>query len=318
MKTALRKQQLAKCNNKKSKIYWGTQLGYYAMIAAPALIMIIWQYIPMFGAYIAFTDYKPKQGIWGSEFVGFENFKKFFTSPDFERVFRNTVGYSIIRIILVNLVFGILFALLLYEIRSKLANKIYHTSMLLPAFLSWSVVAAASLVLLNPDNGVVNRFLVEIGLKPISWYRESKYWPYIIAIFEVFKGAGMGSIYYYSALLSIDMELFDAASLDGAGRLRQIWYISLPAIKPVMCITLITAMGSILSGSLSPFYELTFDSAPLYETTLTLGMYLKNGLGGGRYAFSAAVGLVQSVIGLVLVLTTNTIIKKIDPDSAMF
>ena len=294
------------------------QAGYYIMILPAVLCFLLFNYAPMVGLYMGFTDYKPAKGIFGSRFIGLVHFRQFFSSIDFVRVFRNTLLYSVARIALVNLLAGIVFALLLYEIRSRTANKIYHTSMLLPSFLAWTVVSASLLILLHPDNGLLNALLRKLGMQPISWYREQQYWPAIILLSMTYKYAGMASIYFYSALLSIDTELFSAAKLDGANRLQQIRYISLPAMSRVFCITLIMQLGSVLSTSISPFYELTFNQPQLYDTTQVLGTYIYNGLGGGRYSFMTAVGLIQSVIGVILVLTANTIISRIDPDSAMF
>lgn len=297
---------------------WKTQLGYYLMILIPVLWIILFNYIPMAGLYMGFIDYKPAKGIFGSKFIGFKNFVEFFKSYDFVRVFRNTLLYNFARIFLVSLLFGMIFALLLFEIRSRIATKVYHTCMLLPAFLSWTVVSATLMLFLQPDSGIVNGALKALGMQPISWYREQSYWPTIILLAMIYKDAGMASIYFYSALLSIDTDLFHAANLDGAGRLRQIWYISLPAMSKVFCITLITSLGSVLSGTLSPYFELTFNKGELYETTLVLGTYLYNGLGNGRYSFMTAVGLIQSLVGLILVLLSNTVVKRIDPESAMF
>lgn len=297
---------------------WKKQLGYYLMFAIPAIWVFVFNYIPMAGIYLAFIDYKPAKGILGSEFIGLRNFRQFISSIDFVRVFRNTLGYNVARILLVSLLAGIIFALLLYEIKSKIGNKIFHTCMLLPAFLSWTVVSAAVLMILHPDSGLLNGLLESLGKQSISWYREAGYWPCIILIAMIYKDAGMASIYFYSALLNIDTELFDAASIDGAGRIRQIWHISLPAMSKVFCITLIMQMGSVLSNGTSPYYELTFNEGILYETTQVIGTYLYNGIGGGRFSFSVAVGLMQSVVGLILVLASNTVIKKIDPESAMF
>ena len=231
---------------------WKTQLGYYSMFAVPAFVVFLFSYVPMAGIYLAFIDYKPAKGILGSQFIGLKNFKQFFDSVDFIRVFRNTLGYNVARIMLVSLLSGIIFALLLYEIKSRVSNKIFHTCMLLPAFLSWTVVSAATLLVLHPDSGFLNSLLEILGMKPISWYREQSYWPTILLIAMLYKESGICSIYFYSALLSIDTELFDAANLDGAGRLRQIWYVSLPSLKNVFCITLITQLGSALSTTLSP------------------------------------------------------------------
>lgn len=297
---------------------WKKQLGYYLMFTIPAIWVFVFSYVPMAGIYLAFIDYKPAKGILGSEFIGLRNFRQFISSIDFVRVFRNTLGYNVARIFLVSLLAGIIFALLLYEIKSKIGNKIFHTCMLLPAFLSWTVVSAAVLMILHPDSGLLNGLLESLGKQSISWYREAGYWPGIILIAMIYKDAGMASIYFYSALLNIDTELFDAASIDGAGRIRQIWHISLPAMSKVFCITLIMQMGSVLSNGTSPYYELTFNEGILYETTQVIGTYLYNGIGGGRFSFSVAVGLMQSVVGLILVLASNTVIKKIDPESAMF
>ncbi len=297
---------------------WKTQLGYYLMFIVPALWVFVFNYIPMGGIYMAFIDFKAATGIFGSSFVGMKHFDNFFKAPDIIRVFRNTLLYNTARIVLVNLLFGIIFALLLYEIKSRIGNKIFHTCMLLPAFLSWTVVSAALLIFLHPDSGVVNNALKTLGMQPLNWYTEKGYWPSIIMLCMLYKDAGMASIYFYSALLSIDTELFDAADLDGAGRLKQIYHISLPAMNKVFCITLIAQLGSVLSSGVSPFYELTFNNGALYDTTQVIGTYLYNGLGGGRFSFMTSVGLIQSVVGLILVISSNAVVAKFDPDSAMF
>ena len=308
---------------KKNKIRtvsdnWKTQLGYWLMSAPGLFMVILFSYIPMIGIWLAFVDYKPAKGFFGSEFVGLKYFKQFLESTDLLRVLRNTIGYSIANLVILKLFVGILFALMLYEIRNKVALKVYHTCMLLPAFLSWTVVSAALLILLNPDVGVVNGWLKFLGLQPISWYREKSYWPYIIILANIYKGAGMASIYFYSALLSIDTELFDSANLDGANRLQQIWYISLPSLRSMFCLTLIMGMGGIINTSMAPYYQLTFNSTVLYDTTLTLGTYMYNGIGGGKYSFTTAVGLFDSIIGLIMTLGVNGIVKRIEPESAMF
>lgn len=297
---------------------WKTQLGYWLMSAPGLFMVILFSYVPMVGIWLAFVDYKPAKGFFGSEFVGLKYFKQFIESTDLLRVLRNTIGYSVANLVILKLFVGVLFALLLYEIKNRVTLKIYHTCMLLPAFLSWTVVSAALLILLNPDVGVVNGWLEFFGLQPISWYREKAYWPYIIILAIIYKGAGMSSIYFYSALLSIDTELFDSANLDGANRLQQIWYISLPSLRNMFCLTLIMGMGGIINTSMAPYYQLTFNSTVLYDTTLTLGTYMYNGIGGGRYSFTTAVGVFDSVIGLIMTLGVNGIVKRIEPDSAMF
>ena len=173
-------------------------------------------------------------------------------------------------------------------------------------------------MLLHPARGVLNELLQALGLSPVSWYKEPKYWPTIIQLSYIYKDAGMASIYYFAALLSVDTELFDAASIDGAGRLRQIVHISIPALSKVLAITLITQMGSVLASGVSPFYELTLDSKALYETTQVIGTYTYHGITTGRFSFTAALSFFQSVIGLALVLLVNGVIRRVDPESAMF
>lgn len=297
---------------------WKTQLGYYAMILIPVLWIALTKYVTMFGVYMAFIDYKPAKGILGSKFVGLKYFKEFFSSIDFVKVVSNTLLYNFGNLILVSLLGGMFLALLLYEIKSKKMNKLYQTCMLLPSFLSWTVVSVALMTVLNPDRGVLNKVLEIVGMESVNWYVEAGYWPAIILVTMFIKGAGMCSIYFYSSLLAIDTELFDAANIDGASRIKQIRYISLPAMTKVFCITLIGGIGNILESGISPQYELTFNNGALYDTTLTLGIYQLNGLTGGRYAFTTAVGLVQSLVGLVLVLVTNGIVNRVDPESAMF
>lgn len=320
MNALKRKQKPGKRLNGKGFSWDRTkaQLSYYAMALLPLLSLLIFNYLPMCGIYLAFVDYKPAKGIFGSDFVGFDNFIDFFESADFTRVFRNTLLYGIGNLVLVNLLCGMLFALLLFEIKSKVSNKVFQTCMLLPAFLSWTVVSAALLVFLNPDAGLLNDVLEALGMDRINWYLRAEYWPYIILLCMMYHGGGMASVYFYSALLNSNMELYEAARLDGANRLQQIWHISIPAMSKVFCITLITGLGGVLGAGVSPYFELTLDNGALYDTTQVIGTYIYNGLGGGRYSFLTAVGLVQSVVGLILVLISNLAVKKIDPESAMF
>ena len=297
---------------------WKVQLGYYLMMCLPVLVLILFNYVPMAGIYMAFVDFKPAKGIFGSDWVGLKWFLQFFRSMDFPRIFRNTILYNLVNILLVKIGCGVFFALLLYEIKSRLANKVFQTAMLLPNFLSWTVISACLYMFLAGGTGFFNQFLEAMGINAPFWYGEAKYWPFIIPVTAAYKGAGMASIYFFAALLSIDTELFDAARMDGASRLQQIRHISLPAVKGVISITLILAMGEVLTSGISPYYELTFDQGALYETTQVIGTYLKNGLMGGRYSYTAAVGLAESLISVVMVVGANGIVNKIDPDNALF
>lgn len=296
---------------------WKTQAGYYAMLAIPALLLLVFNYLPLAGIYMAFSDFKPVKGIFGSEWVGLKWFIQFFSSTDFTRIFTNTIYYNVLNIFLVRLVGGVVMALLLFEIRSRIGNKIFQTSMLLPSFLSWTVISAVLYMVIG-SGGYLNNFLSLFGVKAPSWYSDAQAWRYLIPIAELYKNAGMASIYYFAALLSIDGELFDAAKIDGANRLQQIRHISIPAIKSVVSITLILAMGDVLTAGISPFYELTFDQGSLYDTTMVIGTFLKNGLQGGRFSYTAAVGLTESLISVIMVVAANLFVKKVDPESSLF
>ncbi len=308
-------------HKKKSKEISGkmkTQLGYYLMFCVPALWMFVFNYIPMAGTYLSLIDYKPAKGIFGSTFVGLKNYIKFFSSMDFARIFRNTILHNLASIFIVYLGCGILFALLLYEIKSKIGNKVFQTSMLLPSFLSWTVVSSALFMLLSPDRGLINSILVSLGFERVKWYSDASLWPGIIVLSRIYKDAGMSSIYFFAALLSIDEQLFDAAKLDGANRLQQIRHISLPSMSRIICLTMIMKMGEVLTAGVSPYYELTLDQGALYETTQVIGIYIKNGLSGGNFSYTTAVGVIGSLISTILVVTANIIVKRLDPDSAMF
>ena len=291
----------------------------YILLSLPAMLyLFIFNYLPMFGIVLAFKDYRPALGILKSKWIGFQYFEYFFSSNDAGRVLRNTILYNLVFLLVIGLFFGMLLAILLYEIRSKFCNKMYQTAMLLPFFLSYVIITAICYMILSPTSGFLNSLLTSFGMNPVKWYSEYKYWPAILIIVETWKQAGFASLYFYAALLSIDTSLFEAASLDGAKRLKQIWYISIPELKPMACITIIMRLGQILSADFGLFYQVPMDQGALYETTDVLATYLLRGLQGGAYGATAAVGLFQSVVGLILVLGSNAVIKKISPENAMF
>ncbi|WP_135557576.1 ABC transporter permease [Paenibacillus cymbidii] len=287
-------------------------------LTVPALLyFLIFHYLPMVGVVLAFKDYKYSLGILGSEWIGFTNFKFFFTSQDAWRITRNTVGYSSAFIVLGNAA-AIFVALLLYEVRSRAALKYYQTTMILPRFLSWVLVAYISYTLLSPTMGIFNQALEGLGFEPVTWYSEAKVWPYLIIGFEMWKTVGLSSIIYYAALMSIDSELFEAARMDGANRWRQVWAISIPSLTPVMTILVILAIGGLFRGDFGLFYQLPRDVGALYPTTDIIDTYVYRGLRNGDIGMTAAVGLFQSVVGLVLILIANGIIRKVKPENAIF
>ena len=211
----------------------------FLLMALPALIcLVLFHYVPIGGIVLAFKDFNYVQGIFGSPWVGFENFKYIFKSDDIYIILRNTIGYHLAIMVTMNLIGGMMVALLLYEVRSRFANKLYQTAMIIPDFLSWIAISYIGLLLLNPESGILNQVLAMFGHPGINWYNEPAYWPFIIVAFQLWKAVGMASLYYYAALLNIDYQLFEAAELDGAGKFRQMWYISVPEMLPMACIVL--------------------------------------------------------------------------------
>jgi len=288
------------------------------ILTLPAILsLLVFHYWPLAGNVMAFKDYKYAKGIFGSDWIGLKNFEYFFTSQDALRITRNTVLYNA-TFIVVGIMCAVIVALLLYQVSVKGAIKTYQTIMILPRFLSWVIVSYIAYILLNPTSGVFNNILEMIGAEGVQWYGTTKPWPVILVISNLWKHVGLDSIIYYSALLGIDQEQFEAAEVDGASKFRQMTKIAIPSILPIIIIMLILKVGSIFGGDFGLFYQIPRNIGTLYPVTDIIPTYVFRGLQGGDYAASTAVGLFQSVVGFVLVIVTNTIVKKIDPDKAMF
>ncbi len=288
------------------------------MLALPAIIIFfIFNYIPMFGILIAFKDFKPIQGFWGSEWIGFKNFEYFFLSQDLLRLVRNTTGYAVVFIAL-KIILGVAIAVLLYEVTNRKALKYYQTTMILPNFLSWVVVGYVTYILLNPSAGIMNQVIEFFGGEGVDWYSESKVWPFILPLVNSWKHIGMDSIMFYAALMGLDDEIFEAATIDGANKWQRTMKISIPLLAPIICIIGILAMGNVFRGDFGLFYQIPRNVGTLYPTTDVIDTYLMRGVMQGSMGPTAAVGLIQSVVGMVMVIGTNLIVKKIEPESSLF
>ncbi len=288
------------------------------ILTLPAILsLLIFHYWPLAGNVMAFKDYKYAQGIFGSEWIGLKNFEYFFTSQDAMRVTRNTVLYNA-AFIVVGILCAVIVALLLYQISSRGAIKAYQTIMILPRFLSWVIVSYIVYILLNPTSGIFNSILKMFGKEGIQWYGTTKPWPFILVFTNLWKHIGLDTIIYYSALLGIDQEQFEAAEVDGASKFKQMTKIAIPSILPVIVIMFILNVGSIFGGDFGLFYQIPRNIGTLYPVTDVIPTYVFRGLQGGDYAASTAVGLFQSAVGFVLVLVTNAIVRKIEPEKAMF
>lgn len=303
--------------HRRRKSKYITSLPLLFLTLPGVIYLIMFHYLPMFGVVIAFKDTDYTRGILGGEWIGFENFRFFFESNDAGRVIFSTMAYSVWFHVIATTC-AIIVALLLFEITRKRWLRYFQTTMALPSMISWIIIAYIVYALLSTDHGLVNHLLSKFGVEPINWYTSPGKWPVILTIVRVWQGVGMNCVVYYAALMGLDESLFEAARLDGASRIKQIWYISLPSIMPVLCVMTILEMGSIMSGNTGIFYQVTMNSPALYPTTDIINTYILRGIKDGMTGVTAAVGLFQNVVGCILLITTNTIIRKISPENAMF
>lgn len=287
------------------------------MVLPGILLFLIFNYLPMFGIIIAFKDYNPNLGILKSPWCGLGNFEFFFTSQEAARVIGNTVMYSLVFLI-VDLIAGVGLALMFYNLRSKRALKFYNTVVILPRFMSAVIVAFIVYIVLNPSYGIANQLLGLLGIHRVQWYMKPAYWPVILTVTHVWQTVGMNSIIYYASLMGLDEALLEAAALDGANKRQQIWHVVLPHLIPVMVITTILAIGHLFSGDFGLFYQVPKDVGLLYSTTDIINTYTFRALKDGALEKSTAVGLFQSLTGLILVTGTNAIVRRISPENSLF
>lgn len=293
-------------------------------MALPGFIwMIFFFYIPVLGNIVAFKDFRYSPdgflaSLKNSPWIGFDNFKFLFSSSDAYLITRNTLLYNI-AFILIGLVCAILFAVVLSEIRSRKMIKIYQTSMLLPYFLSWVIIGYFVYAFLSPDKGLLNSMITSFGGEAINWYNEPKYWPFILIVLGVWKSVGYSSIIYFAAIMGINPTYYEAAMVDGATKWQQIRHVTLPQLIPLITILSILSVGNIFKADFGLFYQVTRNSGVLYEVTSVLDTYVYNGLANtGDIGMAAAAGLYQSVVGCVLLIAANAVVRKLDDSSALF
>ena len=285
----------------------------------PGLVyLIINNYIPMFGVIIAFKKMNFRKGIFGSDWCGFDNFKFLFSSSDAWTTIRNTLGYNIVGIIL-GTVLGLTMAILLNEIHSKNAKKFYQSMVLLPYLMSWVIVSYLCYAFLSSESGLFNNILQRFGMDAINWYNEPKYWPFILIFANIWKSIGYGMIVYYSSIVGLSQDYFEAARLDGATKWQQIKNITLPLMKPAVITMLILSIGNIFRSDFGLFYQLSRNSGALYGVTRTLDVYVYNALmKNNDFGMSSAASFVQSIVGFILVIAANQLVKKYSKENAMF
>ncbi len=292
-------------------------------LALPGAIwFLIFAYLPMIGVVIAFKQWRIEGGfiesLIKSPWVGLANFKFLFQSSDAWLITRNTILYNFTFIIL-GIIIPVTLAILLRELFNKKLSKFYQTAMFLPYFISWVVVSYCLYTFLSPTQGFVNNILASMGKDTVSWYTESKFWPYIIVFMSQWKSIGYGTVIYLASICGIDKSYYEAAMIDGATKWQQIKNITLPLLKPVLIIMFITSIGGMFKSDFGLFYQLPKDSGALYPVTNVIDTYVYRALMNlGNIGMSTAAGLYQSFVGLILVLITNGIVRKVDNENAFF
>lgn len=294
---------------KSRRLFVNQDWQLYALLSLPMLYFLIFKYIPMYGVTIAFKDFNMFQGIWKSPWVGLDAFREIFLMKDFYKVLRNTMLLNLLDLV-VSFPAPIVLAVLLNEIRIKWFKKGAQTVLYLPHFISWVIIGGMVYQLLSTNTGLVNILLKSSGMKAIPFLTEPIYWVITYVGSGVWQNAGWGTIIYLAALAGINKELYEAAEVDGAGRLRKIWNITLPGIKPTIMILLIINIGNMASiGFERPFVlanPLVTDVSDVISTFV-----YKVGVQSARFTIATAIGLFQAVVGLIFLLSSNYISKKV-------
>jgi len=271
----------------------------------------------MVGIIIAFQKFNPIQGLFGSAFVGLDNFIFFFRGAQWRYVTYNTFYLNAL-FILSGTIAAVLIAIIMTELAKGLYVRITQSIMILPNFISWVVIAMFSVAFIG-SNGVINRLIASFGAETVAFYNSPGLWPVIFVIIRIWKGAGFGAVVYMAAIMGIDSEIYEAATIDGASRIQRIFRVTVPLLKDTVILLTLLSVGGIFYGDFAMIYAFIGDTAILYPTTDVIDTYVFRALRtSGNMGMSAAVGLYQSLIGFILVVVTNTVVKKVNPESAIF
>ncbi|WP_051253366.1 ABC transporter permease [Paenibacillus alginolyticus] len=291
----------------------------FLMVLPGMIYLIINNYLPMFGIVIAFKNINYRKGIFGSDWAGLKNFEYLFKTADAWVITRNTILYNGLFII-INLALAVAVAILLNEVKNRFMSRFYQSIILLPYLISMVIVGYLALAMLNGENGFLNHHILPLfGIEPISWYSEPKYWPYILTLVNIWKNVGYLCIIFLAAIVGIDNEYYEAATLDGANKWQQIRTITLPLLSPAIIIMALLSIGRIFYSDFGLFYQVPLNSGPLQPTTDVIDTYVYRGLMTlGDIGMSSAAGFYQSVVGFVLVLVSNFIIRRKSPEQALF
>ena len=288
----------------------------HVVLALPVFLVLFFiMYVPMAGLVMAFKSFDFSKGIWGSPFNGIENFKFLLASKDtFLTMTKNTVLYYLV-FTAVGTFLNVVLAIAIDQLMFKRMAKTMQTLMIVPVFISYAAVQFIVYAFISTDTGLLNHAL---GINT-RFYSTASLWPYILTIVKIWKDTGYGSVLYMSVLAGIDSELYEAAEIDGANKWRRIWHITLPCLVPMITVMLLLSVGNVMRSDTGLFYQVTRNSGILYSTTQVIDSYVLNAIfKNSNFGFTAATSFFQSVVGLLLMLFANWLVRKIEPENALF
>jgi putative aldouronate transport system permease protein len=294
-------------------------LPLYLMMVPGLTYLFINNYMPMPGLIVAFKKYNAREGIYRSPWAGFSNFVYLFKTQDAWIITRNTIAYNFVFIV-INTFLAIAVAIILSELTNKTMKKVYQSAILLPFLISTVIISYLVFAFLSSENGYLNNTILPwLGINKINWYGEAKYWPVILVIVNAWRVVGYNCIIYLATIISFDRSYYEAAIIDGATKMQQIGYITLPLLKQVIILLVTFAIGRIFYSDFGLFYQVPQNQGALYSTTNTIDTYVYRGLLQlGNISMASAAGVYQSLVGFILVIGSNLLIRKIDRESALF
>ncbi|SFJ35987.1 putative aldouronate transport system permease protein [Paenibacillus sp. UNC496MF] len=292
----------------------------YAMALPVVIYVFTFSYVPMSAHLLAFKQFIPVKGLWGSKWVGLDNLRFFFTGPDWLGVTVNTIYLNLL-FMAAGTACSLCIALLLNEIRHAYFKKATQSLVILPHFISIVVVNLMVLNFFNGQDGMINRMFGQFGADPVYWFQTPAVWPGLLTLIFVWKGAGWGSIIYLATLTGFSEEYYESARIDGANRLRQLWHITLPLLRPTIIVLTLLGLGRIFYGDFGLIYGIIGDNSLLFDSTDVIDTYTYRSLRStnmNSYSNAAAVALFQSVMGLLTILFFNWVVRRVDNDSKLF
>ena len=300
---------------RKIKRFW----PMYLMMLPGVAYLVINNYMPIPGLMLAFKKFKYPRGIWGSDWCGFKNFTFLISSKDLWLIVRNTLLYNV-AFILLGTILSVTIAILLNEVRSKKLQQSFQTVILIPHLLSYVIISYIVYALFGAESGMINNsILMPLGVTPISWYTEDRYWPVILTCVYLWKSFGYSSIVYFATLVGFDRTYYEDAMVDGATTWQQISRITLPLLKPVIITLTLFSVGRIFYSDFGLFYQVPMNSGMLYETTSTIDTYVYRGLlEDNNIGRASAATFIQSIMGFILVLAANLTVRRFEKENALF